>query len=80
MPLVTVIFNHTNRGQDDDPADTNVYGWDTHNDIFEALKVHLLPRFDATFSTLLEDLDQRGLLDETLVVASASLAGRRGLR
>jgi hypothetical protein len=68
VPLVTVIFNHTNRGQDLEPNDTNVYGWDTHNDIFQALKHHLLPRFDATFSTLLEDLDQRGLLDETLVV------------
>ncbi len=68
VPLVTVIFNHTNRGQDKDPSDADAYGWDTHNDIFQALKGHLLPRFDATFATLLEDLDQRGLLDETLVV------------
>lgn len=68
VPLVNVIWNHSNRGQDDDPTDTDVYGWDTHNDIFEALKVHLLPRFDESFATLIEDLDQRGLLDETLVV------------
>jgi hypothetical protein len=68
VPLVTVIFNHTNRGQDHETATTDAYGWDTHNDIFEAMKVHLLPRFDATFSTLLEDLDERGLLDETLVI------------
>jgi len=68
VPFITVIWNHTNRGQDDNPNDTNVYGWDTHNDIFDALKTHLLPRFDASFSALLEDLDARGLLDETLVI------------
>jgi len=33
------------------------------------LKQSLLPMFDRGFSALLEDLDQRGLLDETLVVA-----------
>jgi hypothetical protein len=68
VPMVTVICNHTNRGQDKDPGDTDLYGWDTHNDIFKALKDHLLPRFDQTFATLLEDLEQRGLLDQTLVV------------
>lgn len=68
VPMVNVIWNHSNRGQDADPTDTDVYGWDTHNDIFDALKIHLLPRFDESFATLLEDLDERGLLDETLVV------------
>jgi hypothetical protein len=68
VPLVTVFFNHTIRGQDKTPNETESYGWDTHNDIFEALRTHLLPRFDQTFSTLLLDLEQRGLLDSTLVV------------
>lgn len=68
VPLVTVIWSHTNRGQDKAPGQTDLYGWDTHNDIFEALKEHLLPRFDQTLATLLADLDQRGLLDQTLVV------------
>jgi len=68
VPLTTVIFNHSNRGQDKSPNDTDAYGWDTHNDIFSAMKTHLLPRFDLGFSALLEDLDERGLLDETLVV------------
>jgi hypothetical protein len=68
VPLVTVIWNHTNRGQDKTPDQTETYGWDTHNDIFEALKVHLLPRFDQSFSALLEDLERRGLLQQTLVV------------
>ncbi|MCA9034125.1 MAG: DUF1501 domain-containing protein [Planctomycetaceae bacterium] len=68
VPLVTVIWSHNNRGQDIDPANTDLYGWDTHNDIFEGLKNHLLPRFDQGFSALVEDLDQQGMLDDTLVV------------
>lgn len=68
VPFINVIWNHSNRGQDADPADPDMYGWDTHNDIFDAMKKHLLPRFDESFATLLEDLDDRGLLDETLVV------------
>ena len=68
VPLVTVIWSHSNRGQDTEPSNTDAYGWDTHNDIFEGLKNHLLPRFDQGFSALIEDLDQRGLLDTTLVV------------
>lgn len=68
VPLITVIWNHNNRGQDDEPGNADAYGWDTHNDIFEALSDVLLPRFDLSFSALLEDLQQRGLLDETLVV------------
>jgi hypothetical protein len=42
--------------------------WDTHSDNFRSLKNKLLPPFDRGFSALLEDLDQRGLLGETLVV------------
>ena len=68
VPLITVFWNHSNRGQDRQPDDTDWYGWDTHNDIFAAMKKHLLPRFDESFSALIADLDQRGLLDETLVV------------
>ncbi|MBI1310792.1 DUF1501 domain-containing protein [bacterium] len=67
VPLVTVMWNHSNRGQDryDDPEE---FGWDTHNDIFQVMGRHLLPKFDQSFSALLEDLDSRGLLEETLVV------------
>jgi hypothetical protein len=68
VPFITVFFNTSIRGQDKDLDDTEVYGWDTHNDIFMALRDHLLPRFDHTFSVLLDDLAQRGLLDSTLVV------------
>jgi len=68
VPLVTVFWSHNSRGQDLDPTNTDLYGWDTHNDIFHGLQNHLLPRFDQGFSALIEDLDQRGLLDTTLVV------------
>jgi hypothetical protein len=68
VPLVTVIWNHNNRGQDLEPTNTDLYGWDTHNDIFTGLKDYLLPRFDQGFTALIDDLDERGLLDETLVI------------
>ena len=43
--------------------------WDTHRDHFPLLKQSLLPMFDRGFSALLADLHERGLLEETLVVA-----------
>jgi hypothetical protein len=46
----------------------NYGGWDTHENNFNALKDGLLPPLDAGYSTLLKDLQQRGLLDTTLVV------------
>ena len=42
--------------------------WDTHSDNFGQLKNVLLPAFDACFASLLEDLSDRGLLDETIVL------------
>lgn len=42
--------------------------WDTHAKNSEALKTTLMPIMDRAYSTLLEDLADRGLLDETLVV------------
>src|SRR5207237_6503373 len=42
--------------------------WDTHANHFPRLKEYLLPVFDQAYSALISDLDQRGLLDETLVL------------
>ena len=42
--------------------------WDTHGDNFNRLKKQLLPPFDRGMSALLKDLNDRGTLDETLVV------------
>jgi hypothetical protein len=46
----------------------NQGGWDTHATHNKALKDLLMPIMDQAFSALLEDLEQRGLLEETLVV------------
>jgi hypothetical protein len=43
-------------------------GWDTHGDNFNQLRDRLLPNTDRAVPTLIEDLEARGLLDETLVV------------
>ena len=41
--------------------------WDTHGDNFNRLKKKLLPVFDRGTSALLQDLSDRGTLDETLI-------------
>lgn len=43
--------------------------WDTHRDHFPLLKRSILPYADRAFSALLADMQERGLLDETLVIA-----------
>ena len=43
--------------------------WDTHAQNHDRLEDVLCPVFDVGFTALIEDLQQRGLLDETLVVA-----------
>jgi hypothetical protein len=58
VPMIAVHFNEM----------TVCDGWDTHSKNFEALKGELLPIVDRGLSALLEDLDDRGLLDSTLVV------------
>lgn len=46
----------------------NLRGWDTHQNAFRDLKGKLLPSIDHCLSGFLDDLEDRGLLDETLVV------------
>ncbi|MCS6850090.1 MAG: DUF1501 domain-containing protein [Gemmataceae bacterium] len=43
--------------------------WDTHVKGFESLRQGFLPRWDRAFTALIEDLEARGLLSSTLVVA-----------
>jgi Protein of unknown function (DUF1501) len=47
--------------------------WDTHQRNFPMLRDTLLPSFDQTYSAFIEDLDARGLLDETLVVTMGEM-------
>ena len=42
-------------------------GWDTHSQTFNAHRTRLLPTLDQTLSALIQDLDDRGLLDSTVV-------------
>jgi len=58
VPSIAVHFNEM----------TVCDGWDTHSKNFEALKSELLPMVDRSLSALLEDLDDRGMREQTLVM------------
>ena len=60
VPMVNVSYCHTPQGS-----------WDTHSQNFKQMRGSLGPTFDAAFSALVEDLHQRGMLDETLVLVNA---------
>jgi uncharacterized protein (DUF1501 family) len=42
--------------------------WDTHKDNFNGLKNRLVPPMEQAYAALLDDLEERGLLESTLVV------------
>lgn len=63
VPMITVFW------QNDGKMNVSVY-WDTHNRNFIDLKTRLMPVTDLAFSALLDDLEERGMLDETLIVWS----------
>ena len=50
-------------------VDTGIYAWDHHWGIFPHLDKQL-PIYDASYSALLNDLDDRGMLDTTLVITA----------
>src|SRR5262249_51985250 len=60
VPLITVHYCRTPVGS-----------WDTHSDHFSQMKESLCPTFDQAFAALVSDLDERGLLAQTLVLATA---------
>jgi hypothetical protein len=57
--FVTVIW---------DAYGLNAGSWDTHHNHYGRLKQFLLPVFDHTFTALILDLEERGMLHETLVL------------
>jgi len=74
VPFITVFW----RG---DPERLNKKcasggGWDTHGNNFNCLKEDLLPQMDLGLSALIEDLSNRGLLDQTLVMVTSEM-GRK---
>lgn len=60
VPLVTVFWHPD--------GTTSAPSWDTHDSHYSHLKTHLMSPCDRGFSALLEDLDQRGMLKDTLVI------------
>jgi uncharacterized protein (DUF1501 family) len=60
VPIVNVHYCRTPAGS-----------WDTHGKHFAQMKQSLCPTFDQAFAALVTDLDERGLLDRTLVLANA---------
>lgn len=60
VPMVNVSYCHT-------PSDS----WDTHSQNFKKMKKSLAPTLDTAFRALVDDLDERGRLDDTLVVINA---------
>jgi hypothetical protein len=65
---VRLVQVNWHRGPDE-PSDAPC--WDSHTNETKRLKEVLIPPTDAAFAALLDDLSQRGLLDETLVVCLA---------
>ncbi|MCA9267336.1 MAG: DUF1501 domain-containing protein, partial [Planctomycetales bacterium] len=62
VSLVQVNWTRDKDGSNASPM------WDTHQKNSELLKTRLMPPMDAACSALIDDLNDRGLLDETLVV------------
>jgi len=62
-------------------ANSDNHSWDVHTGLSSRMKNQSAPMLDAGLSALLEDLDQRGLLAETLVVAVGEFgrAPQRGI-
>ncbi|MCH2210980.1 MAG: DUF1501 domain-containing protein [Fuerstiella sp.] len=50
-------------------ANSDNHSWDVHTGLSKRMKTQSAPMLDGGLSTLLTDLDERGLLDETLVIA-----------
>lgn len=62
-------------------ANSDNHSWDVHVGLSDRMKRQAAPMLDTGLSALIEDLDQRGLLDETLVVAVGEFgrSPRRGV-
>jgi uncharacterized protein (DUF1501 family) len=51
----------------------NAHAWDTHSNNFNLLKDASLPVLDQCYPALVKDLEQRGLLDSTLVIVMGEM-------
>ena len=48
---------------------TTPFGWDTHSNSGKSMSERNLPELDLAWSSLITDLDQRGMLKDTMVIA-----------
>ena len=71
VPFITIFWKHDY--EEDKKRGCLGGAWDTHWKNFSCLKDYLLPLFDRPFSVLLEDLNERGLLEDTLVVVTSEM-------
>ena len=76
VPFVTVFWLGHGVGTALAKKCRSAGSWDTHGNNFGCLADDLLPEFDQCFSALIEDLTQRGLLDETLLLVTSEM-GRK---
>jgi uncharacterized protein (DUF1501 family) len=49
-------------------VEVDLGGWDNHNNIFPTLRDNKLPVMDRAFSALVSDLEQRGMLQDTVII------------
>ncbi|QDU40863.1 hypothetical protein Mal4_52260 [Maioricimonas rarisocia] len=76
VPFITVFWLGTGVGSPLAKKCRSAGSWDTHGNNFNCLKDSLLPEFDRGFSALVEDLADRGLLDETMLLVTSEM-GRK---
>jgi uncharacterized protein (DUF1501 family) len=62
-------------------ANSDLHSWDMHTGLVERIRDRAAPMFDPAFATFVADLDERGLLADTLVVAVGEFgrSPRKGL-
>jgi len=65
VPFVQVNWS----GNAEDEQQGGDGGWDLHYRLFERMQDRYCPVFDRAFTALLDDLESRGLLESTLVLA-----------
>lgn len=76
VPFVTVFWLGRGIGTPLAKKCRSAGSWDTHGNNFNCLKDDLLPEFDQCFSALIEDLTDRSMLDETLLLVTSEM-GRK---
>ncbi|MGE0378722.1 MAG: DUF1501 domain-containing protein [Planctomycetaceae bacterium] len=73
VPFITVFWLGEGEGSALAKKCNSAGSWDTHGSNFACLQDDLLPEFDRSFTGLVADLSERGLLDETLLFVTSEM-------